>query len=141
MLQLALPSAECFDRQFWQTFWNDFFEYSQMAGGLHLQTLTSFTLNSTLHQSPLHSHPSPQLSQLIIQQVFECLAWARGWPRLQHSLYLNFSWLTCTSPHSCIVEALGPPHLPSGTHLLIPPLSLRAQVRPLFFLQAFFHYP
>lgn len=114
-----------------------------MAGGLQLQTLSSFTPNSTLHRLPPHSNPSPQLPTQVMQQVFECLAWARDWPQLLDSRYLNFSWLIQASPLFWKLQGL-PISLAALTSSLLPwSLFLRspsgARLRPLFFHWACFH--
>lgn len=90
--------------------------------------LSSFTQNSTLYRLPPHSNPSPQLPTQVMQQVFECLAWARDWPQLLDSQYLNFSWLIQASPLFWKLQGL-PISLAALTSSLLPcpllALSLR----------------
>lgn len=54
LLFYLLPT-KYFERKFWQIFEMIFWVFSSKARFLYLQTLSSFTTNPTLHQTPLHS--------------------------------------------------------------------------------------
>ena len=68
------PPTKCFERQFWQTFWTNFFKYPQSNGrGFEPPDMVQLNQKSYCSHCFVHILHLNDQPLVVIQQVFTCL--------------------------------------------------------------------
>lgn len=114
-----LPSTKCFDRQVW-VFKQIFKFWIRWQGGCncrHCPALPKILLciSYLLIQTHLHNYLPKSFSKFLS---------AQHGPETGHNSWILRTWTSRGLPTLLpLLEAPGPPHIPSSTHLLIPALE------------------